>query len=190
MHNVLNATAAIAVGTALDVPADQIRSGARQLSAVSTAASSSTARPRGVSVIDDYGHHPTEIRATLAAARQCGFRRVHVIFQPHRYTRTRDLMDEFATAFADADSLFLLDIYAASEKPIEGVTAETPRPPDCRKRAVAKPSHIPSFVDATTAVAALAQPGDMILTLGAGNVSQLGPMILERLEKQSLVAGR
>jgi len=70
----------------------------------------------GVSVIDDYGHHPTEIRATLSAARQCGFRRVHVIFQPHRFTRTRDLMDEFATAFADADTLCLLDIYPASEK--------------------------------------------------------------------------
>ncbi len=78
----------------------------------------------GVSVIDDYGHHPTEIRATLAAARQCGFRKIHVIFQPHRYTRTRDLMDEFATAFEDADSLVVLDIYAASEAPIEGITGE------------------------------------------------------------------
>ena len=78
----------------------------------------------GVSVIDDYGHHPTEIKATLAAARQCGFRKIHVIFQPHRYTRTRDLMEEFTTAFGDADSLFVLDIYAASEKPIEGITGE------------------------------------------------------------------
>ena len=78
----------------------------------------------GVSVIDDYGHHPTEIRATLAAARQCGFGKIHVIFQPHRYTRTRDLMDEFATAFEDADSLVVLDIYAASEAPIEGITGE------------------------------------------------------------------
>ena len=75
-------------------------------------------------MVDDYGHHPTEIRATLAAARQCGFRRVHVIFQPHRFTRTRDLMDEFATAFTNADTLLLLDIYPASEKPIEGITAE------------------------------------------------------------------
>ena len=81
-------------------------------------------RAAGVSVIDDYGHHPTEISATLAAARQCGFRKIHVIFQPHRYTRTRDLMEEFTTAFADADSLFVLDIYAASEKPIEGITGE------------------------------------------------------------------
>ena len=78
----------------------------------------------GVSVIDDYGHHPTEIRATLAAARQCGFRKIHVIFQPHRYTRTRDLMEEFTGAFSDADSLFVLDIYAASEAPIEGINGE------------------------------------------------------------------
>ena len=80
-------------------------------------------RVNGVSVIDDYGHHPTEIRATLAAARQCGFKRVHVIFQPHRYSRTQLLMEEFATAFGDADSLVLLDIYPASEAPIPGVTS-------------------------------------------------------------------
>ena len=78
----------------------------------------------GVTVIDDYGHHPTEIRATLAAARQCGFAKIHVIFQPHRYTRTQLLLDEFATAFRDADSVLVLDIYPASEKPIPGITAE------------------------------------------------------------------
>jgi UDP-N-acetylmuramate--alanine ligase len=111
---------------------------------------------------------------------------VHVIFQPHRYSRTRDLMDDFTTAFADADSVFVLDIYAASEKPIEGVTAEI-----LARQIAAKGKrdavHIPSFVDASAAVAALAQPGDMILTLGAGNVSQLGPIILERLEQKMLV---
>ena len=98
-HNVLNATAAIAVGMGLDVPVEQIRVALESFHGVDrrfqlrgTAA--------GISVIDDYGHHPTEIRATLAAARQCGFRKIHVVFQPHRYTRTRDLMEEFATAFA------------------------------------------------------------------------------------------
>ena len=75
-------------------------------------------------MVDDYGHHPTEIRATLDGARQCGFRRIHVLFQPHRFTRTFHLMDEFARAFHQADSVFVMDIYAASEKPIEGVTAE------------------------------------------------------------------
>ena len=129
-HNVLNATAAIAVGIALDIPADQIRSGLDSFRGVDRRFQLK-GKAAGVSVVDDYGHHPTEIRATLAAARQCGFRRVHVIFQPHRYTRTRDLMDEFATAFADADTLFLLDIYPASEKPIEGDDGRSPRPAHC-----------------------------------------------------------
>ena len=79
---------------------------------------------RGVTVVDDYGHHPTEIRATLAAARECGHQRIHVVFQPHRYSRTLDLMDEFTGAFADADTVIVLPIYAASEEPIPGVTAE------------------------------------------------------------------
>src|SRR6202042_3411041 len=117
------ATAAIAVGTALDIPVHQIRSGLDGFRGVDRRFQLKGA-VAGVSVIDDYGHHPTEIRATLAAARECGFRRVHVIFQPHRFTRTRDLMDEFAGAFGDADTLCLLDIYPASEKPIDGVTTE------------------------------------------------------------------
>ncbi|MGB6384183.1 MAG: UDP-N-acetylmuramate--L-alanine ligase [Terriglobales bacterium] len=179
-HNVLNATAAIAVGTALDIPADQIRSGLDGFRGVDRRFQLK-GKAAGVSVIDDYGHHPTEIRATLAAARQCGFRRVHVIFQPHRFTRTRDLMDEFATAFADADTLCVLDIYAANEKPIEGVTAEA------LVRRIASAENIsvayaPSFSDAAAMVTALAQPGDMVLTLGAGSVSQLGAMILQKLQ--------
>ena len=122
-HNVENATAAIAVGIGLDVPVERIREALagfngvdRRFQRIGTA--------NGVTVIDDYGHHPTEIRATLAAARQCGFRKIHVIFQPHRYTRTQLLLDEFATAFGDADSIIVVDIYAASEPPIPGVTAE------------------------------------------------------------------
>jgi len=136
----------------------------------------------GVSVIDDYGHHPTEIRATLAAARQCGFGKIHVIFQPHRYTRTRDLMDEFATAFQDADSLVVLDIYAASEAPIEGITSEALVRQISEK---GKPvtAYAGSFADGVARVAAAAHPGDMILTLGAGSVSQLGPMILAKLQE-------
>jgi len=179
-HNVLNATAAIAVGTVLDIPADRIRSGLDGFRGVDRRFQLKGAAA-GVSVIDDYGHHPTEIRATLAAARQCGFRRVHVIFQPHRFTRTRDLMDEFTTAFTDAGTLTVLDIYPASEKPIEGITAEVlaSRIAGAGKADV---SYAPSFADAVATVAALAQPGDMVLTLGAGNVSQLDRMILERLE--------
>jgi UDP-N-acetylmuramate--alanine ligase len=178
-HNVLNATAAIAVGTALDIPAEQIRTALDGFRGVDRRFQLK-GKVAGVSVIDDYGHHPTEIRATLAAARQCGFRRVHVIFQPHRFTRTRDLMDEFATAFTDADAICLLDIYPASEKPIEGITAQALaiRIAGAGKRNVA---YAPSFSDAVATVAALAQPGDMVLTLGAGSVSQLGAMLLEKL---------
>src|SRR5579864_3965963 len=123
LHNILDATAAIAVGVGLDVDIEAIRAGLDQFRGVDRRFQL-RGRAAGVSVIDDYGHHPTEIKATLAAARQCGFRKVHVIFQPHRYTRTRDLMEEFTSAFSDADSLFVLDIYAASEKPIEGINGE------------------------------------------------------------------
>jgi UDP-N-acetylmuramate--alanine ligase len=183
IHNVLNATAAIAVGMALDIPDDQIRAALDSFRGVDRRFQLK-GQAAGVSLIDDYGHHPTEIRATLAAARQCGFRRIHAIFQPHRYTRTRDLMDEFATAFTDADSLLVLDIYAASEKPIEGITGEAlARQIAGKGRRAAV--YVPSFADATAAVVAQAQAGDMILTLGAGSVSQLGPMILEKLGVRS-----
>ena len=87
---------------------------------------------RGVTVVDDYGHHPTEIRATLAAARECGYRQIHVVFQPHRYTRTHDLLDQFCGAFTDADTVTVLPIYAASETPIPGVYRRTARPQDRR----------------------------------------------------------
>jgi len=178
-HNILNATAAIAVGVGLDLPADQIRSALEMFRGVDRRFQL-RGRAAGVSVIDDYGHHPTEIRATLAAAHQCGFRKIHVIFQPHRYTRTRDLMNDFAGAFHDADSLFILDIYAASEPPIEGITGEVLAQ---RVRAGGHEArYVPSFAEAAEAVIAAAQEGDMILTLGAGSVSQLGPMILEKLE--------
>jgi UDP-N-acetylmuramate--alanine ligase len=178
-HNVLNATAAIAVGAALDIPTAQIRSALEGFRGVDRRFQFKGATA-GVTVIDDYGHHPTEIRATLAAARQCGFRRVHVIFQPHRFTRTRDLMDEFTSAFADADTVWLLDIYPANEKPIEGITAEAlaRRIAGAGKRDVA---YAPSFSEAVGSVAAMAKPGDMVLTLGAGSVSQLGSTLLEKL---------
>jgi UDP-N-acetylmuramate--alanine ligase len=182
VHNVLNATAAIAVGVGLDIPLDAIRTALDQFRGVDrrfqlrgTAA--------GVSVIDDYGHHPTEIKATLAAARQCGFRKIHVIFQPHRYTRTRDLMEEFTTAFADADSLFVLDIYAASEKPIEGITGEV-LAQRIREKGGKPVEYVSSVADAIGAATKAAQEGDMILTLGAGSISQLGPLILEKLRER------
>jgi UDP-N-acetylmuramate--alanine ligase len=182
VHNVLNATAAIAVGVGLDVAVDSIRTALDQFRGVDRRFQL-RGRAAGVSVIDDYGHHPTEIRATLAAARQCGFRQVHVIFQPHRYTRTRDLIEEFTTAFGDADSLFVLDIYAASEPPIEGITGEV-LAQRIREKTAKVGRYVSSVAEAVDAAAAVAEDGDMILTLGAGSVSQFGPMILEKLQEK------
>jgi UDP-N-acetylmuramate--alanine ligase len=182
LHNVLNATAAIAVGIGLDVGVDAIRTALDQFRGVDRRFQLRGV-VAGVSVIDDYGHHPTEIKATLAAARQCGFRKVHVIFQPHRYTRTRDLMEEFTGAFNDADSLFVLDIYAASEKPIEGIHSEI-LAQKIREKTVKVGRYASSAAEAIEAAAAVAEEGDMILTLGAGSVSQLGPAVVERLKQR------
>ena len=121
VHNVLNATAAIAVGLELEIKLDAIREGIAAFTGVDRRFQI-RGEARGVTVIDDYGHHPTEIRATLAAAQLCKFHRIHAVFQPHRYTRTQHLMDEFAKSFHQADVVYVLDIYAASEQPIEGVT--------------------------------------------------------------------
>jgi len=186
VHNVLNATAAIAVGIGLDIQSEQIRAALESFRGVDRRFQL-RGRAAGVSVIDDYGHHPTEVRATLAAARQCGFRKIHVVFQPHRYTRTQLLMDEFAGAFHDADTLFILDIYAASELPIEGITGEA-LARHIQEIGDHEARYAASFADAAEAVVAGAQEGDMILTLGAGNVSQLGPMILERLQRKEPMA--
>ncbi len=182
VHNILNATAAIAVGVGLDIAVEAIRTALDQFRGVDRRFQL-RGREAGVSVIDDYGHHPTEIKATLAAAKQCGFRKIHVIFQPHRYTRTRDLIEEFTTSFDDADSLFVLDIYAASEKPIDGITGEI-LAQRIRERTAKSGRYVSSPSDAVDAATCVAEDGDMILTLGAGSVSQLGPMILEKLKER------
>ncbi len=182
VHNILNATAAIAVGVGLDVEVEAIRAALDRFRGVDRRFQL-RGRAAGVSVIDDYGHHPTEIKATLAAARQCGFRKVHVVFQPHRYSRTRDLIEDFTTAFGDADSLFVLDIYAASEKPIEGISGEA-LARAIREKGGRNAQYMSSFADAVSSAAAAAEDRDMILTLGAGSVSQLGPMVLEKLKER------
>jgi UDP-N-acetylmuramate--alanine ligase len=183
-HNVLNAAAAVAVGVGLDIEPARIGEALENFRGVDRRFQL-RGRAAGVSVIDDYGHHPTEVRATLAAARQCGFKRVHVIFQPHRFTRTRDLLEQFGTAFSDADTISVLDIYAASEPPIPGITGE--RLAQAIQLLGGKNSaanYVRSFDQAARQVSALAEPGDMVLTLGAGNVSQLAAMVLEQLKKK------
>jgi UDP-N-acetylmuramate--alanine ligase len=172
-HNVLNATAAVAIAHQLEVAPEKIAEGLRNFRGVDRRFQL-RGQAHGITVVDDYGHHPTEIRATLAAARECGYKRIRVVFQPHRYSRTLDLMDRFREAFKDADSVIVLPIYAASEEPIPGVTAE-------RLAGVLEGPAVQFAADFPTAVAAVvaqAEEGDLILTLGAGNVSQLAPQIL------------
>jgi len=186
-HNILNATAAIAAGIGLDIPVETICGALENFRGVDRRFQLK-GKVAGISVIDDYGHHPTEIKATLAAARQCGFGKVHVIFQPHRYTRTQELMEEFTTAFHDADTLRILDIYAASENPIEGITGEA-LANRIREVSGQNVRYATSFAEVADRVSSEAESGDMILTLGAGTVSQLGPMILEKLQaRQSVVS--
>jgi UDP-N-acetylmuramate--alanine ligase len=135
----------------------------------------------GIMVVDDYGHHPTEIRATLAAAKQ-GWpdRRLIVLFQPHRYTRTRDLLEEFSNAFGDADHLFLTEIYAASESPISGVSgaklAEA-----IRTAGHPRVSFIEQKDRLVEEVFPQLRPGDLVLTLGAGDIWKTGPALLSKL---------
>ncbi|HUA99452.1 MAG TPA: UDP-N-acetylmuramate--L-alanine ligase [Terracidiphilus sp.] len=183
-HNVLNATAAVAIAHQLEVPAEKIAEGLRQFRGVDRRFQKH-GEARGVAVVDDYGHHPTEIRATLAAARACGYRRIFVVFQPHRYTRTQDLLDEFAGAFRDADSVVVLPIYAASEEPIPGVTAERL----AERIQGPRVAFAPDIPTAVAAVVTAAQPGDLIMTLGAGSVSQLAPQILSALASDAYADG-
>jgi UDP-N-acetylmuramate--alanine ligase len=180
-HNVLNATAAVAIGVQLGVAPDGIAAGLASFRGVDRRFQVK-GTVRGVTVVDDYGHHPTEILATLRAARDAGYARVHVLFQPHRYTRTRDLQPEFARAFADADSVQVLDIYAASEAPIAGVNA--PGLVEAIRRTATVSGGVEyaeSMAAGVEALARTAREGDVILTLGAGSVSQAGAMLLEAL---------
>ena len=180
-HNVLNAAAAVAVGVQLGLAPDGIARGLESFRGVDRRFQVKGAI-RGVTVVDDYGHHPTEIMATLRAARDAGYKRVHVLFQPHRYTRTRDLQPEFARAFADADTLQVLDIYAASEEPIPGIDAHGLV--DAIRRsgaACGTVDYAASMEDAVEALCRAADDGDVVITLGAGNVSAASGALLAAL---------
>ncbi|HET8579704.1 MAG TPA: UDP-N-acetylmuramate--L-alanine ligase [Nitrospiraceae bacterium] len=179
IHNVTNALAAIAVGTELDVPVDLIRKGLAAFTGVERRFHL-RGEKGGIMVVDDYGHHPTEIHATLSAAKQSWDKRLVVLFQPHRYTRTRDLVGEFAHAFKQADVLFITEIYAAGEPEIPGVSGER------LAEAVRGTGH-PSvtWVDRKETLANQVLPvlkaGDLVITLGAGDIWKAGLALLERL---------
>lgn len=179
VHNVLNATAAAAIGFEMDLTTAQVREGLAAFSGVDRRFSIRGVEG-GVTVLDDYGHHPTEVRATLAAARLGPYKKIHVLFQPHRFSRTKFLMDDFAGAFHQADNLYLLDIYAASEASIEGVNAKA-LVEKIRSFGHRSAHYVASVEEGVTAIVGDAGPGDLIVTLGAGNVSQAAEKILERL---------
>ncbi len=179
-HNVLNATAAVAIGVQLGVAPEQIAAGLDSFRGVDRRFQVRGVA-RGVTVVDDYGHHPTEVLATLAAARESTAGRVLVLFQPHRYTRTRDLMREFAGAFGAADRVEVVDIYAASEEPIAGVTAEALVAAIAGERGDGAVAYAPSMEMAVGRLVGEARAGDLVMTLGAGNVSAAGGMLLAEL---------
>jgi len=177
-HNLLNAAACIAMGLALQLPVQQLLDGLRNFRGAGRRFELK-ATEHGIRIIDDYGHHPTEIRVTLEAARRyAGDGRVLVIFQPHRYSRTQAFLNDFATSLDLADDVTLLEIYAASEKPIHGVTSEL---------IAMKMKHghyLPNFIQASDRIIEMAQPGDVIITLGAGDVNSLAPIIAEGLQRR------
>ena len=181
-HSVRNALAAVAVGLELDVPFAKIATALAEFRGAER-----RFEKRGVvndiTVIDDYGHHPTEIAAVIAAARAGKPKRIVVAFQPHRYTRTRDLMNEFGTALSPADEVVLTAIYAASEDPIPGVTIEALAAAVNKGRSA--PVHVIAKLDEMAVrVADLLRPGDLVITLGAGSISALAGNLVAELERR------
>ena len=176
--NVYNALAAIAVAREMDLPFPSIREGLQRFTGVQRRLDV-RGEVRGITVVDDYGHHPTEIRATLAAARQVWEGRILCIFQPHRYTRTQALFAEFLGAFQDADQLIMTDIYPASEEPIPGVTAEV-LCEAIRKAGHPNAVHCGTFDAIVERLLEEARPNDIILTQGAGNIRKVGDAFLEK----------
>ena len=181
-HNVYNSLAAIAVALELDVPFDTIAHALGEFSGAERRFQFK-GEEQGITLVDDYGHHPTEIKATLSAARiGAPNRRIVVLFQPHRYSRTADLMDEFASAFNNADVLLVTDIYAASETPIEGINAEvlTGR---IKSYGHKNAEYIGALEGAAESLRSKVREGDLVITLGAGSVHRSGDQLLELLRE-------
>jgi UDP-N-acetylmuramate--alanine ligase len=182
LHNVLNGTAAIALGMELDAPLEAIRRGLAEFRGTERRFEFK-GEEGGITVLDDYGHHPTEIRATLTALRQCGFSRVVVAFQPHRYTRTKFLFDDFLHAFEEADVVVLTEIYAASEPPLEGISGQA-FSEALREASRASVHFVPRVDDVADFLMPQVRSGDVVLTLGAGNIWNAGVQLLAKISLQ------
>ncbi|CAN1502507.1 MurC UDP-N-acetylmuramate-alanine ligase [Candidatus Nanopelagicaceae bacterium] len=177
-HNLLNAASCLAMGLTLELPIHQLLEGLHNFRGAGRRFELK-ATEHGIRIIDDYGHHPTEITVTLQAARRyAGDGRVLVIFQPHRYSRTQAFLEDFALSLDLADDVTLLEIYAASEKPIHGVSSSL------IAEKMSRGHFIPNFASAAERVIEMANPGDVIITLGAGDVNSLAPIIAEGLQRR------
>ena len=181
MHNVSNGLAAIAVARELEIELEVIRRSLKEFSGVHRRFQVK-GEAKGVLVVDDYGHHPTEVRATLAAAKAALGRRVVCVFQPHRYTRTKHQLEEFFTAFNQADKVIILDIYAAGEQPIPGVSGQSVFE-GIRDYGHKDAAYLGSKEQVVKHLAGTLRQGDLLLTLGAGDVWKLGEAVLEELKK-------
>jgi UDP-N-acetylmuramate--alanine ligase len=184
-HNVMNAMAAVAVGLEIEVAFPHIAESLAEFRGVSRRFET-RGEAGGVRVVDDYGHHPTEILATLAAARGAGGR-VLVIFQPHRYSRTKALTEEFGAAFGDADRVWVLDVYAAGEPAIPGVSGRSIAD-SARGQGFGHVEFAPDGAAVAAAAAAEARSGDLVITLGAGDVWKLGDEVLAQLRRGAAIA--
>jgi UDP-N-acetylmuramate--alanine ligase len=178
LHNVYNALATLTVGLDLGIQFELLAEALADFRGADRRFQIKGEKS-GVLVIDDYGHHPTEIQATLAAARTSG-RRVLVLFQPHRYSRTRDLLEDFGRSFYDADVVLITDIYAASEEPIEGVSGAG-LAEQVERFGHRHVEYVGSLPAGVARLREIARPGDVALTLGAGNVSHASDELLESL---------
>ncbi len=178
-HSVYNSLAAISVALELDIPLEVIRGALSEFGGLHRRFYVK-GEVGGITVVDDYGHHPTEIKATLAGAKAGWDRRTVVVFQPHRYTRTRDLMKEFFTAFGQADKLAVMDIYPAGEKPIDGISAKNLYD-GIKGHGHKDASFIGTQDKAVDWLKKVAKPGDLVITLGAGDVWKVGELFLEKL---------
>jgi len=187
IHNVLNALATIAVVDELSVPMEQVKRSLASFAGVQRRFTV-VGEHADITVVDDYGHHPAEVQVTLEAAQRAYGRRLLVAFQPHRYTRTQHCFDELTRAFNRADVLFLSDVYAAGEEPIAGADSAT-LAAAVRAHGHRDVSHVPQVDDLAAAIAARARPGDVVITMGAGNITQVGRTLLARLRSTGVTHG-
>ncbi len=182
LHNVTNALAAVAVGMEVGLNFSQIAEGLSMFQGAKRRFQSK-GRVNGIWVVDDYAHHPTEIATTLKGARQTEPKRLICVFQPHRYTRTKFLCKEFGGAFTPADMLILTDIYSAGEQPIPGISGETIKD-EVERQTSQRVTYIPDKDKIARYLAEIAEPGDLIMTMGAGNIYQAGEELVEKLTQQ------